>query len=85
MARYEYFINGEYFDEVTPEIIDRYYADEFDNYLDDEVGTASDLVNMAAKSSCTVEDVIRDCMWDFARMIEENPYGYYLNVHEVED
>lgn len=85
MIRYEYYITGEVFDEVTPEIIDKYYAEEFSDYLDEEVGNISDLIYMARKSLCTTDDVIINAKLDFARMIEENPYDYYLDVHEIID
>ena len=85
MYMYEYYITGFEFDEITPEIIGKLYADEFDNYLDEYVGTSEEIAATAKQNDCFVDDIIREAMWDFARIVEENPCDFYLNIHEIVD
>ena len=85
MYIYESYITGATFDEITPEIINKYYDEEFDVYLEEWVGTPTEISAMAEKNEVTVYDIIREAMWDFARIIEENPWDFYLNVREIVD
>lgn len=86
MIRYEHIITGDVFDEITLEVIDKYYADEFNNFFDEEVsGPIFDFVNTEHRLAGVVENVINEAKWDFARIIEAYPYDYYLNVYEIAD